>query len=115
MQMWSIGAQPIGISNMISEPNPINADGCVANQMPRAQKHVTPAILVVLVFAVQACFAQVKTLLNTVKCSTLKDRDWTRKGHDMARLMGVRALASNLRSLPSSPPSGKSCNQPKVR
>ena len=58
MRMWSIGPQPIGISNMISEPNPINADGCVANQMPRPQKHVTPAILVVLVFAVQAYFAR---------------------------------------------------------
>lgn len=59
MRMWSIGAQPIGITNMISEPNPIIADGCVANQMPRPQKHVTPAILVVLVFAVQAYFVQV--------------------------------------------------------
>ena len=44
MRMWSIGAQPIGISNMISEPNPMNADGYVANQLPRPQKHVTPAI-----------------------------------------------------------------------
>lgn len=58
MRMWSIGAQPIGIMNMISEPNPINADGRVANQMPRPQKHVT-AISVVLVFAVQAYFVQV--------------------------------------------------------
>lgn len=59
MRMWSIGAQPIGITNMISEPNPIIADGCVANQMPRPQKHVTPAILVVLVFDVPAYFVQV--------------------------------------------------------
>lgn len=44
---------------MISEPNPINDGGCVANQMPRPQKHVTPAILVIHVFAVQAYFVQV--------------------------------------------------------
>lgn len=59
MRMWSIGAQPIGITNMISEPNPIIADGWVANQMLRPQKHVTPAILVVPVFAVPAYFVQV--------------------------------------------------------
>lgn len=58
MRMWSIRAQPIGISNMVSEPNPINADGCVASQMPRPQKHVTPAMFVVLDFDVEACFAQ---------------------------------------------------------